>query len=100
MYSINFTKANTRFCLSLHYNRANSFLFANGKKIRKFTANDLEIVPDNLCLGNVSKKFSASNMKKTGFNDHIYDFRIDYDSIDVDDILDIDKYLMKKNDIV
>ena len=99
-YSINFTKANTRFCLSLHYNRANSYLFVNGKKIRKFTAHDLEIVPNNLCLGNVSKDFSASNMKKTGFNGHIYDFSVDYDSIDVDDILDIDKYLMKKNDIV
>ena len=35
-------------------------------------------------------------MKKTGFNGHIYDFSVDYDSIDVDDILDIDKYLMKK----
>ena len=47
-------------------------------------------------LRNVSKDFSASNMKKTGFNGHIYDFSVDYDSIDVDDILDIDKYLMKK----
>ena len=30
--SINFTKANTKFCLSLHYNADNSYLFANGKK--------------------------------------------------------------------
>ena len=30
--SINFTKANTKFCLSLHYNAQNSYLFANGKK--------------------------------------------------------------------
>ena len=96
IYSINFTKPNTRFSLSLHYNGANSYLFVNGKKSRKFTANDLEIVPNNLCLGNVSKYFSASNMKKTGFNGHIYDFSVDYDSIDVGDILDIDKYLMKK----
>ena len=100
IYSINFTKANTRFCLSLHYNGANNYLFVNGKKSRKFTANDLEIVPNNLCFGNVSKDFSASNIKKTGFNGHIYDFNVDYDSIDVGDILDIDKYLMKKNGIV
>ena len=31
-FSINFTKANTIFCLSLHYNADNSYLFANGKK--------------------------------------------------------------------
>ena len=38
-------------------------------------------------------------MKKTGFNGHIYDFSVNYDSIDVDDILDIHNYLMKKNEI-
>ena len=35
--------------------------------------------------------------KKTGFNGFIYDFSVDYDDIAVDDILDIHKYLMKKN---
>ena len=39
-------------------------------------------------------------MKKSGFNGHIYNFSVDYDAIDVDDILSIHKYLMKKNDIV
>ena len=34
--------------------------------------------------------------KKTGFNGYIYEFSVDYDSITVDDILDIHKYLMKK----
>ena len=29
-YSISFTKENTKFCLSLHYNGANSYLFVNG----------------------------------------------------------------------
>ena len=47
-----------------------------------------------------SKDFSARNMKKTGFNGHFYDFSVDYDAINVDNILDIHKYLMKKNDIV
>ena len=51
-------------------------------------------------LGNVSKDFSGSNMKKTGFNDYIYDFNVDYDAIKVSDILDSHNYLMKKNDIV
>ena len=39
-------------------------------------------------------------MKKKGFNGYVYDFSVDYDAIDVDDIVDIHKYLMKKNDIV
>ena len=34
--------------------------------------------------------------KKTGFNGYIYDFSIDYKSINKSDILDIHKYLMKK----
>ena len=58
------------------------------------------IVPNNLYLGNVSKDFSANNMKKTGFNGYIDEFSVDYDSTDVDDIKDIRKYLMKKNNIV
>ena len=39
-------------------------------------------------------------MKKTGLNGYVCDFNVDYDSTDVDDIKDIHKYLMKKNDIV
>ena len=39
-------------------------------------------------------------MKKTEFNGHIYDFSVEYDDTDVDDILDIHKYLMKTKDIV
>ena len=54
------------------------------------------IIPNYLCLGNISKEFSASNIKKTGFNNYIYDVSLDYDSIDVDDILDIHKYLTKR----
>ena len=32
LYSINFTKINKKFCLSLHYNGASSYLFVNGKE--------------------------------------------------------------------
>ena len=45
------------------------------------------------------KTFPVDNMKKTGLNGYVYDFSVDYDTIAVDDILDIHKYLMKKNDI-
>ena len=100
MYSINFTKVNTKFCLSLHYNGANSYLFVNGTQIHKFIGKDSMIVPNNLCLENISKDFSTSNMKKPGFNGYIYDFSVDYDSNDVEEVKDIHKYLMKKNGIV
>ena len=100
MYSINFSKTNTKFCLSLHYNGANSYLFVNGTEIHKFTAKDSEINPYNLCLGNISKNFSASNTKKTGFNGYIYDFTVDYNPLSTDSIKEIHKYLMKKNGIV
>ena len=40
LYSINFTKTNTKFCLSLHYNRASSYLFVNGTEIHEFQAKD------------------------------------------------------------
>ena len=69
MFSINFTKVNTKFCSSLHYNGANSYLFVNGTEIYKFTAKDSMIIPNNLCLGNVSKDFSTSNMKKLDLMD-------------------------------
>ena len=100
MYSINFTERDKRFCLSLHYNGANSYLFVNGKEIHKFKAKDSEIVATPLCLGNISKDWSVDNMKDTGLNGYVYDFSVDYDAIAVDDILDIHKYLMKKNNMI
>ena len=39
-------------------------------------------------------------MKRTVFTGHVYDFSVDCDSTDVDDIKDIHKYLMEKKDIV
>ena len=65
MYSINFTVTNVQFCLSLHYNGANSYLFVNGTEIYKFKAKDSEIVATPLCLGNVSKDWSVDNRKDT-----------------------------------
>ena len=99
-YSINFTENNKKFCLSLHYNGDNSYLFVNGTEIHKFKAEDPEIVPYPLCLGNISKDFSVDNMKKTGLNGYIYEFSVSYKYIAVDDIREAHKYLMEKNVIV
>ena len=54
MYVINFTVTKKKFCLSLHYNEANSYLFVNGTEIIKFEAKDSEIVATPLRLGNIS----------------------------------------------
>ena len=67
MYSINFTVTNVQFCLSLHYNGANSYLFVNSTEIYKFKAKDSEIVTSPLNLGNISKYWSTDNIKKNRF---------------------------------
>ena len=77
MYSISFTKHNKKFCLSLHYNEENSYLFVNGKEIHKFKARDSEIEANPLCLGNISKDWSVDNVKKTGLNGYVYDYTLD-----------------------
>ena len=60
MYSTNFIVTRKGFCLSLHYNGANSYLFVNGKEMVKFKVNDSEVVATPLCLGNNLK----SNFKR------------------------------------
>ena len=100
MYSINFTVTRKKICLSLHYNGANNYLFLNGTEIITFKAKDSEIVAAPLCLGNISKDWSVDNMKRTGFNGYVCDSSVDYDAIAIDDILDIHKYLMKKNNMI
>ena len=99
LYSINFTKTNIKFCLSLHYNGSNSYLFVNDTEIHKFKAKDSEIIGAPICLGNISRDFSVDKMKKTGLNGYVYNFSVDYDFIANDKILDIHKYLMEKNNI-
>ena len=84
----------------MHYNGANSYLFVNGKEIVKFKAKDSEIVASPLCLGNISKDWSIDNMKRTGFTGYVYNFSVSYNDIEVDNINNIHKYLIKKNDIV
>ena len=84
----------------MHYNGANSYLFVNGTGIIKFKAKDSAIVASTLCLSNISKDWSTDDMKKTGLTSYVYDFSADYNAVTVDNIKDIHKYLMKKNDIM
>ena len=49
-YLINFSRSNRNFCLSLHYNGSNSFLFINVTKIYQFKAKDSETKKNILSL--------------------------------------------------
>ena len=68
LFSINFTVTRKKFCLSQHYNG-----------ITKFKAKD-SVVASPLCLGNISKDWSADNMEQTDLNGYVYEFNVDYDN--------------------
>ena len=38
-------------------------------------------------------------MKETRLNRYVYDFSVDFSTADVSDIMDIQQYLMKKNNV-
>ena len=90
-FSINFSKANTKFCLSLLYNTGNSYFFVNKKKeIFKFRADNKNVnFPTQFCLGSIPDGFSATESCEVSLNENLYDFWVDYNSIDKSDILNI-----------
>ena len=47
----------------------------------------------------MSKDFSFDSVKNAGLYRYVRNFIVDHDGIDVADILEIHKYLMKKHDI-
>ena len=100
-FSINFSKAKTIFCLSLHYNGDKSYLFVNGKEIYMFKANNLCVnFPPHVSLGSISNKFSYTEAEEVFLKRIVYEFSIAYREIAVDNILDIHKYLIKENGVV
>ena len=81
--SINFSKANTKFCLSLHYNADKIYLLVNGKEIFKFKAGNKNVnFPTQFCLGSISNRFSAADSREVSLNGNVHGFSVDYDSID------------------
>ena len=99
IYCQNFTAVNKKFVLSLHYNGDNSYLFVNGKQELKFKAKDNQIVKEILCLGNISDDRTSANAQKTELWGEIYDFALDYREINIGDIYNVHRYLMKKHNI-
>ena len=86
--------------MSLHYNADSSYLFVNGKEIFKFKAEKKDVnFPTKFCLGSISNGISTTVSRKVSLNGNVYDFSVDYNSIDKSDILNIHKYLMTQNNI-
>ena len=73
-----------------------AFLYANGIWIYHLKANQSKINSCSLCLVNISKVLLLDNMRKTVVKKKHLWFFVDYNTIDVIDILDIHIYLMKK----
>ena len=96
-YSINFSRSNRKFCLSLHCHESNSFLFVNVTKIYQSKSKDSEIRKYPLWFRNILGDFAANNLKKTGLNGYLYDFSVDYRAFDTSNCIDIHKYSMKKH---
>ena len=102
MYSCNFSAENKIFCLSLHYNGDNSYLFINGKEVTKFKAKKSDIKANQLILGSISTSanLSSSDIENSKLHGNVYDFSVDYIAISNDKIYDIHAYLMRKNSII
>ena len=100
--SLNFSIENKVFCLSLHYNDDNSYLFVNGKEVVKFKAKNSEIKPQPIALGSITttEHFSTDEIKESKLYGNIYDFSVDYSAISNDKIHDIHAYLTKKSSII
>ena len=82
-------------------------MFVNGKEIFKFKAGKKNVnFPTQFCLGSISNEFSIIESREVSMeignevsNGNVYDFSIDYNSIDKSDILNTHKYLITKNNI-
>ena len=99
-FSINFSKAKTKLCLSLRCNGDNSYLFVNRKEMSKFKVNNKTVnFPTHFSLGSISNKFRFTESKEVCLKGIVYDFSVDYEAVYKSGILNIHKYLMIKNNI-
>ena len=60
---------------------------------------DSEIKKYPLFLGDISEDFSANNMNKTGLNESLYDFFVDYRAFDTSNIIYMHKCLKNEHDL-
>ena len=81
--------------MSLYHNDDNSYLFVNGKEKIKFKACNKNVnFPTWFCLESISDAFSATESREVSLSGNLYDFSMEYNSIDISN-----KYLITKNNI-
>ena len=96
--SINFSKGNTKFCLSLRYNGDESYLYVNKTEISKFkTSNNKRWY--KFCWRSLSKDFTKDKQSEISMNGIVFDFWFDHSPITKEDILNNHQYLIIKNNI-
>ena len=79
--------------MSLHNNADNSYLFVKVKEIFKFKADNKNVnFPTQFRLGSISNGSSSTKPRETSLNGNVYDFTVDFNSIDKSDTLNIHKY--------
>ena len=75
-------------------------MFVNGKEIFSFKVDNKNVnFPTQFCLGSISNEFSNTESREASLNGNVYDFSVDFNSIDKSNILNIYKYLMTENNI-
>ena len=57
------------------------------------------IFETQFCLRRISTSFSNTESREIYLNGNVYHFSVHYNSIDKSDILNINKYVIAKNDI-
>ena len=86
--------------MSFHYNSDNSYLFVSLKEIYKFKVKNGNVNSQtDFCLGDISDNFDYIDSKEVSFNENVYDFSVDYGSIEISDNLNFHKYLMIKSNM-
>ena len=69
--------------MSLHYSDDNSYLFLNGNEIIKFKADNKNVnFSTRFFLGSIYDGFSATESREVSLNGNVYNFSVDYNSID------------------
>ena len=60
---------------------------------------DVNIGWYELCLGSISKDFTKDEQSEISLNGTVYDFPVNYSSVEKENILNIYEYLLIKNNI-
>ena len=72
----------------------------NEKEIFKFKADNKSVnFPTQFYLGSISNWFSATESREVSLDGNVYNFSVDYNSIDKSNILNIHNYLVTKSNI-